>query len=195
MAFCGNCGAQVQPTLKFCTGCGAPVGGADMGAVGAQSAVMSPQVQQPQPSQVAPQKEISYFKGEGKLIVRKTEHRGAGRKTAAFLAGGPIGYVAFGRDKTRKTEAEGTLVVTNKAIYCAGNDYPFDRILSITRKGKKDVDLTFEQGVGAGGRGDQHGALGIGGMSVEVEIKMKEREDCDALFKGLEEAKMSNVQF
>ena len=103
--------------------------------------------------------------------------------------------MAFGRDKTRKTEAEGTLVITNRAIYCAGNDYPFDRILSITRKGKKEVELTFEEGVGVGGRGDKQGVLGMGGMSVEVEIKMKEREDCDALFKGLEQAKMSNVQF
>lgn len=64
-------------------------------------------------------------------------------------------YAAFGRDKTKKTEAEGTLVVTNKAIYCAGNDYPLDKILSITRKGKKEIELTFELGVGAGGRGDK----------------------------------------
>jgi hypothetical protein len=44
----------------------------------------------------------------------------------SWLAAGPIGYVAIDRDKTRKTKAKGTLVVTEKAIYCAGNVYPYD---------------------------------------------------------------------
>ena len=195
MPFCSNCGTQVEPSVKFCSNCGSPMsaGVQPVGAV--QPSYSTPQPVVPQPASVSTPKEIAYFKGEGKLIVKKTEHRGGGRKAASFLAGGPVGYVAFGRDKTRKTEAEGTLVITNRAIYCAGNDYPFDRILSITRKGKKEVELTFEEGVGVGGRGDKQGVLGMGGMSVEVEIKMKEREDCDALFKGLEQAKMSNVQF
>jgi hypothetical protein len=210
MTFCSNCGSQVQPNVKFCSNCGTSMATPDVSTLGVQVATMPSQTSyQPQatvaqpnypltsvpsPVQASPTKETSYFKGEGKLIVKKTEHRGGGRKAVAFLAGGPIGYAAFGRDKTRKTEAEGTLVVTNRAIYCAGNDYPFDRILSITRKGKKEIELTFEHGVQAGGR-SEGGALGVGGMSVEIEIKMKEREDCDALFKGLEQAKMSNVQF
>jgi hypothetical protein len=186
MAFCSSCGTQLLPEVKFCSNCGGSTG-----FVGSTQPAQIQQVSMP----VQPPKEISYFRGEGKLIVKKTEHRGGGRKAASFLAGGPVGYVAFGRDKTRKTEAEGTLVITNRAIYCAGNDYPFDRILSITRKGKKEIELTFEEGVGVGGRGDKSGTLGIGGMSVEIEIKMKEREHCDSLFKGLEQAKMSNVQF
>lgn len=135
--------------------------------------------------------ERAYFKGEGELIVKRTEHRGAGRKIASWLAGGPIGYLAFGRDKTKKSKAKGTLVVTNKAIYCAGNDYPFDRILSITKQGRirKSIMLTFEKDVQAGGRG---GGAGSGKYSVEVELKT---DKIDELFSALEQAKMSGIKF
>jgi len=135
--------------------------------------------------------EKAYFKGEGELIVKRTEHRGAGRKIASWLAGGPVGYLAFGRDKTKKSKAKGTLVVTNKAIYCAGNDYPFDRILSITKQGRirKSIVLTFEKGVEAGGRG---GGVGSGTYSVEVELKT---DRIDELFSALEQAKMSGIKF
>ncbi len=80
------------------------------------------------------------------------------------------------------------MIVTNKAIYCAGNDYPFDRILSIIKAGtiSKSIILTFEHGVAAGGRSDG-GFAGTGGLSVEIELKCK---DMDILFKGLENAKM-----
>jgi hypothetical protein len=137
--------------------------------------------------------ETAFFRGEGELIVKRTEHRGAGRKVVSFLAGGPLGYVVFGRDKTRKSQAKGSLVVTNKAIYCAGNDYPFDRILSITKQGtiSKSIVLTFEKDVGAGGRAEG-GFIGVGGLSVEVELKTK---DIDGLFRALEQAKMSKVKF
>ena len=62
----------------------------------------------------------------------------------AQLAAGPIGYVAIGRDKTRKTNAKGTLVVTEKAIYCAGNVYPYDAVLAFTKK-RKSILLLFEK--------------------------------------------------
>ena len=113
-----------------------------------------------------------------------------GIKAVSLLAGGPIGYIAFGRDKKSTSKAKGTLIVTNKAIYCAGNDYPFDRILGITKGGKisKSIILTFEHGVKAGGAAD--GTLGgTGGISVEVELKTN---DLDNLFKALEEAKIHN---
>ena len=178
MVFCSNCGASVQEGTKFCPSCGKPM------QLGGSSA---------QVSQESEDVERAFFKGEGELVVKRTEHRGAGRKVASFLAGGPLGYVAFGRDKTRKSKAEGSLVVTNKAIYCAGNDYPFDRILSITKQGtiSKSIVLTFEKDVAAGGRAEG-GFSGIGGMSVEVELKTK---DIDGLFRGLEQAKMSKVKF
>ena len=35
------------------------------------------------------EKEKAYFRSEGEVIVRKTEHRGAGRKVASWLAAGP----------------------------------------------------------------------------------------------------------
>jgi hypothetical protein len=137
------------------------------------------------------EKERAFFKGEGELIVKRTEHRGAGRKVASFLAGGPLGYIAFGRDKTKKSKAKGTLVVTDRAIYCAGNDYPFDRILSITKQGRvrKSIMLTFEKSVEAGGRS---GGLESGKYSIEVELKT---DQIDELFRALEQAKMSGIKF
>ena len=90
------------------------------------------------------EKERAYFRSEVEVIVKKTEHRGAGRKVASWLAAGPIGYVAIGRDKTRKTKAKGTLVVTEKAIYCTGNVYPYDVVLAFTKK-RKSILLLFEK--------------------------------------------------
>lgn len=179
MPFCSGCGASIQEDQKFCPSCGLSLQA--KASLGQTLSKPSEDVEQ------------SYWKGEGELIIKRTEHRGAGRKVASWLALGPIGYVAFGRDKTRTSKAKGTLVVTNKAIYCAGNDYPFDRILSITKQGtiSKSVVLTFEKDVGVGGRAEG-GAAGIGGLSVEVELKTK---DIDGLFRGLEQAKMSKINF
>ena len=174
MPFCVRCGSELQAGQKFCPSCGANV---ELG-----------QAQMPSP---LPVEEKAFYKGDGELVVKKTEHRGAGRKIASFLALGPVGYLAFGRDKTRKSKAKGTLVVTNKAIYCAGNDYPFDRILSISKQGRirKSIVLTFEKDVAAGGR--DAGSLS-GSYTVEVEINT---DDIDGLFKGLEQAKMSGIRF
>lgn len=96
-----------------------------------------------------------------------------------------MGYVLFGRDKKVETKAKGLLVVTNKRIICAGNEYPFDKILSITRKGRlrKSILLTFEKAeieVRGGG-------ITAGGMTVEVEIKAK---DVDEVFRALERARL-----
>ncbi len=183
MPFCNNCGTQYEGSLRFCSNCGASL-----------------QTPVPVPAQPSPPimqttiEEKAYFRGRGELVIKKTEHRGAGRKAASWLALGPVGYVAFGRDKTRQTKAKGDLVVTNKAIYVAGNDYPFDRLLALTRKGKKEVEFTFESGVVAGGRAEG-GVLGVGGVSVEAVIKMDSGEECDQLFEGLQKAKLSHVSF
>jgi hypothetical protein len=45
--------------------------------------------------------------------------------------------------------------------------------------------------IGAGGRAEG-GFIGVGGLSVEVELKTK---DIDGLFRALEQAKMSKVKF
>ena len=43
-------------------------------------------------------KEKAYFKSEGEVFVKRTEHRGAGRKIGSWLAAGPIGYsLSFGK--------------------------------------------------------------------------------------------------
>ncbi len=182
MPFCVNCGCQLTEGMKFCHNCGA-----------ATPLLSQQPVSQPVTQVISSREpeEMAYFKGEGELIVKRTEHRGAGRKIGS-LALGPLGYVAFGRDKTRKSKAQGVLVVTNEAIYCAGNDYPFDRIISITKQGRisKSLVLTFEKDVEAGGRAGG-GALGIGGLSIEVELKTN---DIDALFRGLERAKMAGIK-
>ena len=119
------------------------------------------------------EKEKAFFRSEGEVVVRKTEYRGGGRKVASWLAAGPIGYIALGRDKTRKTNAKGTLVVTEKAIYCAGNVYPYDTVLAFTRK-RKSILLLFEKSFN-----DQR-------FSVNLELKTGDR---DELFKALEIAR------
>lgn len=65
-------------------------------------------------------------------------HRDAARKVmgvAAGLAAFGVGCVIIGKDRTRKSRADGLIVITYKAIYVAGNDYPFDRIISLTKQG------------------------------------------------------------
>jgi len=80
-------------------------------------------------------KEHIFYRGEGELIVKRIKHHGLGRKIVSWMVLGPVGYVLFGRDKKVKTKAKGMLVITNKRIICAGNEYPFDKILAITKKG------------------------------------------------------------
>lgn len=178
LVFCSNCGNQVLDGSKFCSGCGSAIG--------------APSVAPAQTAPAANDKEKVFFRGEGELIIRTTKHHGVGRKAASWLFGGPIGYAVIGRDSKRTTKAKGTLVVTEKAIYCAGNQYPFDRILATTIIGtfQKKIHVTLDKDVGAGGRGK--GMSDSDRISVEIEITT---DDIDGLFKGLEAARMSNVQF
>ena len=178
MSFCPSCGTKLEENSKFCPSCGTPV--------------KSPPSGQNDASQITQTKETVFYKGHGTLVIKRTKKKGAGAKAASWLALGPIGYVAFGRDKKSKSKAEGELIVSNKAIYCAGNDYPFNRLLSLTRDGKKTVVITFENDVAPGGDTDK-GTLGLSGVSVEAEIIMKSREECDELFIGLQHAKTSHL--
>lgn len=164
MPFCQKCGTQYAEGATFCSKCGASVTGATQ------------QVE----------KEKAYFKGEGELIIKRTKHKGIGTKAASWLALGPVGYLAFGRDKKSKSKAKGSLVITNKAIYCAGNEYPYEKILSITKQGtiSKSISLQFDTEMTAGGA--------AGGYTVEVELKTN---DIDSLFSALEQARMSKVSF
>ena len=183
--FCGKCGSQVPDDNKFCSGCGSPMTIPQENITNIQST----------PTQVPhsdPSKEKVFYKGEGELLIRTTKHHGMGRKAASFIVGAGVGYLIAGRDSKRTTKAKGTLVVTNRAIYCAGNDYPFDGILALSIKGtmQKKVHLTLDKSVCGGGRGKGFG----GGDRISVEIEIS-TDDITGLFKGLEQAKMSNVEF
>lgn len=174
--FCASCGAKLEEGHKFCPSCGKPVtSGQGSGSIvdntGKSMTAETPEV-----------KEKIYFEGEGELIVKKVEHRGVGRKAASFLAGGPIGYIAFGRDKTHKSKARGRLIVTQKSIYCAGNEYSFDRILSIARTGtiRKSILINLESDAD--------------GQRYDIKLEVKTSEP-DRLFAGLESAKLSKVGF
>jgi hypothetical protein len=134
--FCNSCEAPNDLEAQFCSKCG--------NKLYVEDSVSEEPPQKPILESYSVEKEKAYFKAEGEVMVRRTEHRGGGRKIASWLAGGPIGYVALGRDKTRKTKAKGTLVVTDKAIYCAGNVYPYDMVLAFTRK-RKSIMLLFEK--------------------------------------------------
>ena len=198
--FCEDCGHAMKPEGKFCSKCGAS-------QVTSQTDVDQDQlkstrndlVEKVQTLQAEESihnleegKEKVYYRGEGELLVRTTKHHGAGRKAASFIAGAGVGYLIAGRDSKRTTKAKGTIVVTNKAVYCAGNKFEFDNILAMTIKGtfQKKIHLTLDKEAGAGGRG-----VGIGGssrISVEIEISTN---DINGLFKGLENARMSGVEF
>jgi hypothetical protein len=170
--FCGHCGNQVTDGFKFCPSCGKTMDSAPItDSTGKSIEAPTPKID-----------EKIYFQGEGELVIKKIEHRGAGRKIASWLVAGPIGYLAFGRDKTKKSKAQGMIVITQKGIYCAGNEYPFDKILSVTKSGSihKSVLVNFQSDVS----GERY--------SIDVEIKTKE---IDRLFAGLESAKMSKLGF
>jgi hypothetical protein len=182
--FCGKCGNQNPDENKFCSGCGSPLG---------QNVTSNTQTNTPQTQEAPSQnKEKVYYRGEGELLIRTTKHHGAGRKAASFIAGVGVGYLIAGRDSKRTTKAKGSLIITNKSIICAGNKITFDDIIAITIKGtlQKKIHLSLDQTTGVAG-----GGKGLGGgnrISVEVEIKS---DDLDGVFKGLENARMENVEF
>ena len=175
LVFCGHCGSEMADNHKFCPSCGKaaanPASDNITDSTGKSIKAETPEIE-----------EKMFFSGEGEIIVKKIEHRGTGRKIGSWLVGGPIGYLAFGRDKTQKSKAKGRLVVTQKTIYCAGNEYPFDKILSLARIGTmhKSLLINFQSDV-AGQRYD-----------IKLEIRTKEM---DRLFVALESARMSKIGF
>ena len=201
--FCGDCGKKNTGKSKFCSGCGtklvapeneSPKQHAKKLTSARDDLVDKVETMQAEESihKLEEGKEKVYYRGEGELLIRTTKHHGAGRKVASFVAGGGIGYLVAGRDSKRTTKAKGSIVVTNKSIYCAGNKFEFDQILAMTIKGtfQKKIHLTLSKDVEAGGRGQ-----GLGGssrISIELEISTN---DINGLFKGLENARMADVEF
>ena len=201
--FCGDCGKKNTGKSKFCSGCGtklvapeneSPKQHAKKLSSARDDLVDKVETMQAEESihKLEEGKEKVYYRGEGELLIRTTKHHGAGRKVASFIAGAGVGYLVAGRDSKRTTKAKGSIVVTNKSIYCAGNKFEFDQILAMTIKGtfQKKIHLTLDKEVGAGGRGA--GMSGSSRISVEIEIQT---DDIDGLFKGLENARLSGVEF
>jgi len=200
--FCSGCGKKNAAKAKFCSGCGDKLVIAEDESPQQHKKelestrddlVEKVKTMQAEDTihKLEEGKEKVYYRGEGELLVRTTKHHGAGRKVASFVAGGGIGYLVAGRDSKKTTKSKGTIVVTNKAIYCAGNKFEFDNILAMTVKGtfKKKIHLTLDKTISTGGEG---GALSGNRMSVEIEIQT---DDINGLFKGLENARMSGVEF
>ena len=207
--FCGACGNKNPDEHKFCAGCGNKLSAPQ----GESSTAPEPQIQnnlRPARDELVDkidtmqkedtlhkleeEKEKVYYRGEGELLVRTTKHHGTGRKVASFVVGAGVGYLIAGRDSKRTTKSKGSIIITNKSIYCAGNKFEFDNILATSIKGtlQKKIHLTLDKAVGAGGRGEGDKLSGGNRISVEIEIKT---DDIDGLFKGLENARMSGVAF
>ena len=204
--FCEDCGNTLKENAKFCGKCGTSQNASEDTP---QAPIEQDQLQSTRDDLVdkvktmqaeesihklEEGKEKVYYRGEGELLIRTTKHHGAGRKVASFVAGAGVGYLIAGRDSKRTTKAKGTIVVTNKSIYCAGNKFEFDNILAMTIKGtfQKKIHLTLDKSVGAGGRGEGDKIAGGNRISVEIEISTN---DINGLFKGLENARMSGVEF
>ena len=200
--FCNGCGKNNAAKAKFCSGCGGKLVAAEEESPKKlrkelkstrDDLVEKVETMQAEDTihKLQEGKEKVYYRGEGELLVRTTKHHGTGRKVASFIAGGGVGYLIAGRDSKRTTKSQGTIVVTNKAIYCAGNKFEFDNILAMTKKGtfQKKIHLTLDKTMATGGEG---GALSGNRISVEIEIQT---DDIDGLFKGLENARMSGVEF
>jgi ribosomal protein S27AE len=126
---CPNCNAINDLDDTFCSKCGNKLVEYEYSSKPVNIYEINPEVEQ--------QKEKIIYKENGEVIVKRVEHKGTGRKIASWLLAGPIGYVAIGRDKTRKRNVKGVLTVTNKAIYCSVNVYPFDQIVAITNERNK----------------------------------------------------------
>jgi len=200
--FCNGCGKKNAVKAKFCSGCGGKLVMAENESPQQHEKelkstrddlVEKVETMQAEESihKLQEGKEKVYYRGEGELLVRTTKHHGAGRKIASFVAGAGVGYLIAGRDSKKTTKSKGTIVVTNKAVYCAGNKFEFDNILAMTTKGtfQKKIHLTLDKTMATGGEG---GALSGNRISVEIEIQT---DDIDGLFKGLENARLSGVEF
>jgi len=103
--FCTNCGKRLDANSKFCWACGSPV-------------------PPPQPERVL-------FVGDATQIASIKERHSTKRKIGSLIAGGPMGYLAFGMDFPLKRVLEGQVAVTSRAVYFGGNFYPFKRLVQI----------------------------------------------------------------
>jgi hypothetical protein len=79
--------------------------------------------------------ETIFFTDEGEVAVKKIEPHKIEKKIKSIVAGGPAGYIAFGRNKIEREGAKGTFRLTDHGIYCGDKQYPYDKIQSVAKVG------------------------------------------------------------
>ncbi|HZY46778.1 MAG TPA: hypothetical protein VFE96_03170, partial [Candidatus Bathyarchaeia archaeon] len=156
---CAGCGMVLESLASFCSGCGSPVSGPDP----------------------IPEEKV-VFKGAGRVLLRGTRHHSLTRKLVSLIAGGPLGFLFFGMDETRKLEADGELFVTPSFFRCGRSDYPFERVVGLGRTlPAPSVVLALKKGSGV------EKQLGWGGLKGELRKLIAELtvRDHAALLGGL----------
>ncbi len=177
--FCSGCHSRLESSARFCGACGKPI-------LHDKHKFSSVSSGKDASSQARTPEGGELFRGEGAVVIKRTQVHSAKRKIASLVAGGPAGYLFFGRDETRKSKAEGPLVVTKTSINCAGNDYPIDQVLKATKRPRSPlVTLALGEDYGSVGP-DRMIGPGPGGTRVEALLRAR---DADALFSAIEEAR------
>jgi len=54
-------------------------------------------------------------------------------KVASLVDGGPLGYLCFGMDETRKYETDGDILVTPSFVRYGKSDYPIEKVVGLER--------------------------------------------------------------
>jgi len=179
MPFCPKCGFEMSEALNFCPKCGYSFKGS------AQPSITTPTELQ----------ETAFYKGEANMIVKTIKQQGVVTKVGVFVFTGPLGYLIWGRDKKKKVKGIGSLIVTNKAIYFAGREYPFERIGSIVRQGDSIlVEVDVSKGSSFGSGWTDIVRTGITGESCTVELEIK-TNDVNNVFNAFEQARLSKIKF
>jgi len=177
MPFCPNCGFEILETLNFCPKCGHSLRGST----------------QPSVAKSMELQETAFYRGEGSMVVKTITQQGVVTKVGVLLFTGPLGYLIWGRDKKKKVTGTGSLIVTNKSIYFAGRDYPFERIGSIVKQGNSilvEVNVSKNSAYGSGWIDVVR--TGITGESVTVELEIR-TSDVNNVFNALEQARFSKI--
>jgi hypothetical protein len=181
MPFCTKCGFEGD-ILNFCPNCG----------------YATKQPNQSSTKTSSEKQETAYYKGEGNMIVKTVKKQGTAIKVGIYLLAGPMGYLIFGRDKKKKVTGTGSLIVTDKSIYFAGRDYPYDRIGSITTEGNSvmvEVDVSKNCTNGSGWIDVlSNVAGGLAGETVSIELEIT-TSDVNNVFHAFEQARFSKVAF
>lgn len=178
MQFCPNCGFQIAEASNFCPKCGHSLQGLNQQSI----------------SPLNESQEVAYYKGKGEIVIKTTKQKGLATKVAVLTFTGPLGYLIWGRDKKRTVKGRGNLVVTNKAIYCAGRDYPFEKIVSFVKQ-RDSILLEVDVG-GTGYRSSGWEDVLKSGIAEGYTVKLKIwTRDVNRLFDALEKAKFSKIKF